>query len=274
MIAAFEHIVKRPMTKEEKVNLSLSWEGRPINDVLEERGIGGFYEPIFIGTPEEIEAQKEAKLAENQEKSELWFDRVGKVMGLTEDDFREMRPQVDYWQRFYVDAKAQGMSDEAILANITDPQRFGRARMAAVFGVDALEEFDWNKDFNEQELESLAQGAEWDGGQLSLIAQLSGMPAPTYEQVKAYVLGGGQRLTKTMQTALAEAGYPMPPQAPSISNRKPYPGYDVLADAERGNLAVDAGIENYFGRPGGSRIPSGLAPTSWLDRARRSSPQE
>ncbi len=267
-LAAYERLTMqslgRGLSKEEKVALSLAWDNRPVNDMLEEMGIGGFYEPIFPLL------DKEAELAERQAKTEAYFQLVGDVYGLDENDYREMRPEVSYWQRFYVDAKEAGMTDDDIVTNMIE--NMGRSRQAAIFGVETLDEFDWEKDFDEEELAALARGAEWDAGQFDLIKTLTTGARATSEEIERFVLWGAQRLTKEMQRELGiETADPYP-------NRKPYPGYEVLPNAQAGLGSIREGVGGYldqqpsFAAPPGLQPPSAPSrrpPGSLLDQARR-----
>ena len=138
----------------------------------------------------------------------------------------------------------------------------GRTRIAALMELGAvdgeLEVYDFDKDLSPEELTDIQDRMVWDLSQLDLIMlthpQIGRRATP--EEQRWYLVNGARRMQKGQLDHLVDQGVQGLPEWQTISNLKPYPGYEIGPNAQNvlGALgAAQAGFQ-------GVQIPSGLLP--------------
>jgi len=252
MQSAFEHLSGKPFTEKQAISLALSMDDRPPNFWLEERGIGGVYESTVF--------YPEDDTAERDKEYQAFFDRINQAYGLTEETWQEIQPFRDEHSRLWADAREAGMSD--IELNMYVIGELGRTRIAALMELGAvdgeLEVYDFDKDLSPEELTDIQDRMVWDLSQLDLIMlthpQIGRRATP--EEQRWYLVNGARRMQKGQLDDLVDQGVQGLPEWQTISNLKPYPGYEIGPNAQNvlGALgAAQAGFQ-------GVQIPSGLLP--------------
>lgn len=241
-----EYRLGRELTQTERWMIGFRMPGVPSNPELEAIGLNPYRENQFIES-ENAEA--------NIQRAQMWLEAMAPVWGMTPAQAVAANPLLSEAQIYMSDALGMGMSPEEAMRNYI--AEMGRTRRAQIFGVDSLEEFDYEKSMTNEQRIALNRSIWEDAMQYMTIAQYFGLPMDE-QSVIDYINYGADRLLQGERELLGI------PRRQSIPNRE-----DPRSDAERQQEAqltydqivqIGSGVANTGGPPPGTSLPPGLFP--------------
>lgn len=240
-----EFRLQRNLSTTEKWQLGFQLPGVPSNPELEALGLNPYRENQFIEA-EDAEA--------NIARAQAWLTALAPTWGMTEQEVLAANPLLSEAQIFMSDALASGMAPEQAMQEYI--AELSRTRRAQLFGVNTLEEFDYEKSMTDEERLALNRRIWEDAMQYMVIADYFGMPMSTQAAIN-YVNYGADRLLQGERELL---GLPL---RQSIPNRE-----DPRAEDERTQEAGMTWDQIVMGATGattgslppGVGVPAGLLP--------------
>lgn len=177
-----EYRIGRKLTERERWQLGFQMPGTPANAELEALGLNPFRENQFA--PEEDTLY-------NVERAKQWLAAMAPTWGMTPEEAIAANPLLSEAQIYMSDALAAGQDPETAVRNYV--AELSRTRRAQLFGVDSLEEFDFEKSMTADERVALNARIQQDAMQYMTLASFFGFPM-TYQAAVNYVNYGADRL--------------------------------------------------------------------------------
>ena len=116
------------------------------------------------------------------------------------DDVRALRPRISEIERFWRDGQAAGIPD-AELFNMWVAD-MSRTKRMEIFGVESLEQFDWEKSPTEADILSLESKVEEAAAEFIVLAQVMGLTQVTKEDILYAIMYGTRPLTQVQMSAV------------------------------------------------------------------------
>lgn len=192
IVEAIETYLGSDLTDHERATILMALPGAPSNAALEEQGL----EPLrfnnrFIEDPEGGEEERAAQVWKE-------FEARANDAGLSVDYIREMRPRLSDFERLLNEAEGAGLRRDELWTYISQAKDEGgggyfsrndRSFINELYGTEVFDISETRRPTFTREDADKAREKAWQAErELMLFAREYGLPRPTPEQVRDYVL--------------------------------------------------------------------------------------